>query len=60
MLKSNNMSFNNDIYSLGVIAIILLFKNTKLMIHLNKKKLDNNKNKKLIIKLQSIMKKLNL
>jgi len=61
MLKDKLMSFKNDIYSLGVIALILLYKNIRLIIALDKKNLcdDNPKNKNIIIKNQNLMKKLN-
>jgi serine/threonine protein kinase len=61
MLKDKFMSFKNDIYSLGVIALILLYKNIRLIIAVDKKNLcdDNPKNKKIIIKNQNLMKKLN-
>lgn len=36
MLKEKMMSFHNDIYSLGVIAIVLMYKNTKLLLTYNK------------------------
>lgn len=60
MLKSESMTFKNDIYSLGVVALVLLYKNTKLILTLIKKSLnnDNIKNKKIIIKYQSLIKKM--
>ena len=60
MLKSELMSFKNDIYSLGVVALVLLYKNTKLILTLIKKSFsnDNIKNKKIIIKYQSLIKKM--
>ena len=60
MLKSELMSFKNDIYSLGVVSLILLYKNTKLILTLIKKSFsnDNIKNKKIIIKYQSLIKKM--
>lgn len=36
MLKDQNMSFMSDIFSLGVIAIVLLYKNTKLLLSYRK------------------------
>ena len=61
MLKSETMTFHNDIYSLGVILIILLYKNIKLIINLKKNGLNENigKNKKIQIKYNNIIKKLN-
>ena len=61
MLKSETMTFNNDLYSLGVMLIILLFKNVKLILNLKKANLneDTDKNKKLLIKYNNIIKKLN-
>ena len=41
MLKSELMSFKNDIYSLGVVALVLLYKNTKLILTLIKKSFKN-------------------
>ena len=60
MLKSELMSFKNDIYSLGVVSLVLLYKNTKLILTLIKKSFsnDNIKNKKIIIKYQSLIKKM--
>jgi hypothetical protein len=60
MLKSELMTFKNDIYSLGVVALVLLYKNTKLILTLIKKSFsnDNIKNKKIIIKYQSLIKKM--
>jgi serine/threonine protein kinase len=61
MLKNKSMIFNNDIYSLGVVLLILLYKNIKLLILQKKNILENNleKNRKDIIKYQNILKKLN-
>ena len=36
MLKDVDISFNNDIFSLGVIALVLLYKNTKLLLSYRK------------------------
>ncbi len=36
MLKSTEMSFKNDIFSIGVIALVLLYKNTKLLLSYRK------------------------
>jgi serine/threonine protein kinase len=61
MLKNGQMEFKNDIYSLGVILLIILYKNIKLLI-LKKKNLLNNilkKDIKNIIKYNNILKKLN-
>jgi hypothetical protein len=62
MLKNETMSFKNDIYSLGIIIIMLLYKTIKLQISNNKKKLkeDEIKNKKEIIKQNGFIKKLNI
>jgi serine/threonine protein kinase len=61
MLKNESMEFNNDIYSLGIVLLILLYKNIKLLISQKKKILENSlkKDKKQIIKYQNILKKLN-
>jgi serine/threonine protein kinase len=61
MLKNETVQFNNDIYSLGVVLLILLYKNIKLLIFQKKKIFENNlkKDKKQIIKYQNILKKLN-
>jgi hypothetical protein len=56
MLKSETMSFKNDIYSLGVISLILLYKNLKILLVYFKKSLTN---KKTMIKIQEYIKKLN-
>ena len=64
MLKEDTMSFKNDIYSLGVVSLILLYKNIKLLLIIKKKflieKEDSStpKIKKIIIKYQSLIKKL--
>ena len=62
MLKNEVMSNKNDIYSMGVIALILLYKNIKLLLIFKKKKLNENiqKNKKVILQYQNILKKLNI
>jgi serine/threonine protein kinase len=49
MLKDKLMSFNNDIFSLGVIALVLLYKNIKLILSYNK----TIENKKMAKKLTS-------
>jgi serine/threonine protein kinase len=61
MLKNNYMEFNNDIYSLGVVLLVLFYKNIKLLILQKKKILENSlkQDKKKIIKYQNILKKLN-
>lgn len=61
MIKDKEMSFNNDIYSFGVILLMLLYKSVKLMISINKKILKENtqQNKKILIKYQSLLKKIN-
>lgn len=60
MLKNKSMIFNNDIYSLGVVLLILLYKNIKLLIVQKKRILENSleKNRKDIIKYQNILKKI--
>jgi hypothetical protein len=61
MLKDKIMSFSNDIYSIGVIILIILYKNTKLYLFSKKKNLNLNleSDKKIIIKYQNIIKKMN-
>lgn len=56
MLKEKTMSFKNDIFSLGVISLILLYKNIKLAISIKSK----SENKKLVIKYQNLLKKMNI
>lgn len=70
MLKDKNITFNNDIYSLGVVSLILLYKSIKLIVS-NKKKIFKNieencdnfkkmqKTKRENIKFQNILKNLN-
>jgi serine/threonine protein kinase len=61
MIKNKNIDFKNDLFSLGVILIVLLYKNIKLMIILKKKELskdDIHKYKSMNIKYQSILKKI--
>ena len=62
MLKDKNVTFNNDIFGFGVILLILLFKNIKILLSIEKKKLINDaqNNKKKIIKLQAFIKRLNI
>lgn len=61
MLKDKIMSFSNDIYSIGVIILIILYKNTKLYLFSKKKNLNLNleSDKKIIIKYQNIIKEMN-
>lgn len=61
MLKNQSMAFKNDIFSLGVILLILLYKNIKLLIGIQKKILvsDAQKNRRVMIKFQNLVKKLN-
>ena len=62
MLKDKNVTFNNDIFGFGVILFILLFKNIKILLSIEKKRLINDiqNNKKKIIKLQAFIKRLNI
>ena len=48
MLKNTEMCFDNDLYSFGVLMLILLYKNMKLIFSTCKNKQDD---KKIIIKL---------
>jgi hypothetical protein len=61
MIKDEQMSFKNDIFSLGVILLVILYKNTKLIISVSKKRAieEAQENRKLILNLQSLIKKLN-
>jgi tRNA A-37 threonylcarbamoyl transferase component Bud32 len=61
MLKDKLMTFSNDIYSIGVIILIILYKNTKLYLFSKKKNLNLNleSDKKIIIKYQNIIKEMN-
>ena len=61
MLNDRTMSFKNDIYSLGMVLLILLLKNIKLMISIKKRTLNAEKpsNKKIIIKYNILIKQLN-
>ena len=49
MIKDTEMSFNNDIFSMGVISLILMYKNIKLFLAYSKKL----ENRKIIKKLAS-------
>lgn len=62
MLKNHSMSFNNDIYSLGVLCILLLYKNIKTHIFNEKNILKNTnlQNKKRLLYFQNFIKKMNL
>ena len=57
MLNSETMSFKNDIYSFGILCLLLLYKNVKLFLGL---KISLTENKKLLIKYQSLIKKLTI
>ena len=57
MLNSETMSFKNDIYSFGVLCLLMLYKNIKLILVL---KILLTENKKVLIKYQSLIKKLTL
>jgi len=57
MLNSETMSFKNDIYSFGILCLLLLYKNVKLILGL---KISLTEDKKLIIKYQSLIKKLTI
>jgi hypothetical protein len=53
MLKNESMNFNNDIYSFGVILLIILLKNIKLILILKSNSVDDSKhsnNYKILIK----------
>jgi hypothetical protein len=54
MFKDELMSPNSDIYSIGVIALILLYKSVKLMLHLDNKQKNNSNIKKLSLLRKSI------
>tara|TARA_A100001015_G_C14858758_1_gene659482 strand:- start:290 stop:1075 length:786 start_codon:yes stop_codon:yes gene_type:complete len=54
MLKSENMSYKNDVYSLGVFMIILLYKNVLFIINKEKNRLDKNLLVKLKRKLRNL------
>jgi hypothetical protein len=56
MLKNNDMCFDNDLYSFGVLMLILLYKNMKLIFSTCKNKQDD---KKIIIKNENYIKRLN-
>ncbi len=56
MLNDSIMSFKSDIYSLGMVLLIILFKNLKLIIYIKKRKISN---QKIIIKYNFLIKKLN-
>jgi hypothetical protein len=54
------MSFKNDIYSMGVIFLIILYKNIKIFALLKRKSIENDvMQKKLFIKCNSFLKNLN-
>lgn len=61
MLNDTSMSFKSDIYSLGMVLLITLFKNIKLIISIKKRKINIEKpsNKKRIIKYNILLKQLN-
>lgn len=56
MLKNTEMCFDNDLYSFGVLMLILLYKNMKLIFSTCKNKPDD---KKIIIKNENYIKRLN-
>lgn len=61
MLNDTSMSFKSDIYSLGMVLLIILFKNIKLIISIKKRRINTEKpsNKKRIIKYNILLKQLN-
>lgn len=60
MLNDKYMSFKNDIYSMGVIFLIILYKNIKIFALLKIKSIENNvTQKKLFIKCNNFLKNLN-
>lgn len=62
MLNDTFMSFKNDIYSLGMVLLIILFKNIKLLISIKKNALnpENISNKKTILRYNTLIKRLNI
>lgn len=58
MLKSEKMDYNNDVYSLGVFTIILLYKNIIHIINKERDNLDKNLYVKLKKKLKSLKSKI--
>ena len=59
MLKKKYMTFKNDVYSIGVLFIILLYKSIKIILNKNKDIHDVN-NKKSALKYNTLIKKLNI
>jgi serine/threonine protein kinase len=61
MLNDTCMSFKSDIYSLGMVLLIILFKNIKLLISLKKNTLNAEipSNKKTLLRYNTLIKRLN-
>jgi len=61
MLKKKYMTFKNDVYSIGVLFIILLYKSIKIILNQNKNKdIHYVNNKKSALKYNTLIKKLNI
>jgi tRNA A-37 threonylcarbamoyl transferase component Bud32 len=61
MLKKKYMTFKNDVYSIGVLFIILLYKSIKIILNQNKNKDTRDvNNKKSALKYNTLIKKLNI
>jgi serine/threonine protein kinase len=60
MIEHEIVSFKNDIFSMGVIILILLYKMMKMIVFVKKKKINDTYNKSMIFIYQNIIRKINL
>jgi serine/threonine protein kinase len=60
MIEHEIVTFKNDIFSMGIIILILLYKMMKMIVFLKKKKINDSYNKSMIFIYQNIIRKINL
>lgn len=60
MIEHEIVTFKNDIFSMGIIILILLYKMMKMIIFVKKKKINDTYNKSMIFIYQNIIRKINL
>ena len=60
MIEHEIVNFKNDIFSMGVIILILLYKMMKMIVFVKKKKINDSYNKSMIFIYQNIIRKINL
>jgi serine/threonine protein kinase len=60
MIEHEIVSYKNDIFSMGIIILILLYKMMKMIVYVKKKKINDTYNKSMIFIYQNIIRKINL